>query len=99
MKARGKFGSKLAAMLCAAAVLPMAAMATVTVYVGGDGASDGNSGTSSTEPFATIEKAMDKVNAEGDSDNCKIYVRAGTYNVAAAQSFNKGNYVSLEGVT
>lgn len=98
MKANAKFGSILAALLCAAAMLPMAAMAAVTVYVGGEGASDDNTGTSS-KPYATIEKAMDKVNAEGDSDNCKIYVRAGTYNVAAAQSFNKGNYVSLEGVT
>ena len=88
-----------AVALGAAMMLPMAAMAAVTVYVGGDGASDDNVGTSPTAPFATIEKAMDKVNAEGDSDNCKIYVRAGTYNVAAAQSFNKGNYVSLEGVT
>lgn len=82
-------GSKLAALLCAAAVLPMAAMATVTVYVGGDGASDDNTGTSS-KPYATIEKTMDKVNAEGNSDDCKVYVRAGTYNVTAVKSFNKG---------
>ena len=52
------FHSIAAVALGAAAMLPMAAMATVTVYVGGDGASDDNAGTSS-KPYATIEKAME----------------------------------------
>lgn len=93
------FHSIAAVALGAAAMLPMAAMATVTVYVGGDGASDDNVGTSPTAPFATIEKAMDKVNAENNADNCKVYVRAGTYNVSMVKSFNKGNYISLIGET
>ena len=99
MKTNAKFGSKLAVALCAAAVLPMAAMATVTVYVGGDGASDDNSGTSSSAPFATIEKAMDKVNAEDNANDCKVYVRAGTYTVSTVKSFNKGDNISLIGET
>lgn len=86
------------AFVGAAAMLPMAAMATVTVYVGGDGASDDNAGTSS-KPYATIEKAMDKVNAEGNANDCKVYVRAGTYNVTAVKRFNKGQRIGLIGET
>lgn len=98
MKTKTKFGLELAVALCAAAVLPMAAMATVTVYVGGDGASDDNAGTSS-KPYATIEKAMDMVNAENDANDSKVYVRAGIYNVTAVKSFNKGQRMGLIGET
>ena len=54
-----------AVALGAAMMLPMAAEATVTLYVGGENASDDNSGTSTSAPLATIDKAMDRVNGVG----------------------------------
>ena len=83
----------------AAAMLPMAAMAAdKPLYVGGENASDDNAGTSSA-PFATIGKAMDYINAQGNSDDYKVHVRAGTYNVTAVKRFNKGQRIGLIGET